>query len=108
MFVDDEVPVSGVYARIIHDRLPKFVVLMQLAEECAEVSKAALKLARIYQGENPTPVTEEEAIMMLNEEVADFFVCCSCIEEIDWDVVSSIYDEKMKRWATRLANVKEQ
>jgi hypothetical protein len=35
--------------------------LEQLAEECAELSQAALKLARLHRGENPTPVTEQEA-----------------------------------------------
>lgn len=32
----------------------------QLAEEATELDKAALKLARIYRGENPTPVTESQ------------------------------------------------
>ena len=30
--------------------------LEQLAEEAAELSQAALKLARVLRGENPTPV----------------------------------------------------
>ena len=36
-------------------------MLEQLAEECNELGKAALKLARIVRKNNPTPVTEEQA-----------------------------------------------
>lgn len=34
----------------------------QAAEECTELAKAFLKLARIIRNENPTPVTMEEAM----------------------------------------------
>lgn len=47
--------------RII-DEIGKAAMLEQLAEECTELAKAALKMARIIRNENPTPVTEEEAI----------------------------------------------
>lgn len=42
-----------------------------LAEETSELSHAALKLARIVRGENPTPVKESEAVTHLAEEMAD-------------------------------------
>lgn len=32
-------------------------LLEQLAEECSELAQAALKLARLERGENPTPKT---------------------------------------------------
>ena len=35
-------------------------LLEQLAEECGELTQAALKLARLRRGENPTPKTEKE------------------------------------------------
>lgn len=31
-----------------------------LAEECIELAHAALKMARVKRGENPTPATEEK------------------------------------------------
>ena len=37
-------------------------LLEQLAEECGELTQAALKLARLRRGENPTPKTEQECI----------------------------------------------
>ena len=45
--------------------------LEQLAEEAAELSKAALKLARVIRGENPTPVSYAQAVDSLMEEAAD-------------------------------------
>lgn len=42
-------------------KLPKAALLEQAAEEAAELAQACLKLARVYRGENPTPVTEEKA-----------------------------------------------
>ena len=43
-------------------------MLEQLAEEAAELSQAALKLARVLRGENPTPVTRREVRKHLIEE----------------------------------------
>ena len=49
----------------------------QLAEECAELGKAALKMARILRGENPTPVTTAEAQDAIIEEYTDLEICAS-------------------------------
>lgn len=43
-------------------------MLEQLAEEAAELSQAALKLARALRGENPTLVTRREVRKHLIEE----------------------------------------
>lgn len=48
-------------------------MLEQLAEEAAELSQAALKLARVLRGENPTTVTRKEARKHLTEEYTDVF-----------------------------------
>jgi hypothetical protein len=53
----------------------KTAMLEQLAEEATELAKAALKLARIYRAENPTPVTEDEAYKNLVEEYTDVETC---------------------------------
>lgn len=45
--------------------------LEQLAEEAAELSQAALKVARIIRRENPTPVGYCQAVDNLKEEAAD-------------------------------------
>lgn len=60
--------------RII-DEIGKAAMFEQLAEECTELAKAALKMARIIRNENPTPVTEEEAIANIREEYTDVVQC---------------------------------
>lgn len=47
---------------------------MMLAEEAAEVSQAAAKIARIFEGSNPTPKTMTEAWGDLTEEMNDIFL----------------------------------
>lgn len=50
-------------------------VYEQLAEECAELAKASLKMARISRGENPTSATYPEVIDNLAEEATDVYLC---------------------------------
>ena len=51
--------------------LPKPVLFVQLAEECDELGQAALKMFRILDGRNPTPIPIEQAIEKVFEEIAD-------------------------------------
>ncbi|MBR1616316.1 MAG: hypothetical protein IJ673_12700, partial [Treponema sp.] len=55
----------------IRDRLGLEELLTQLAEECGELTQAALKLRRAITSRNPTPVTRQEAVEKLHEEAAD-------------------------------------
>ena len=59
----------------IEKMIGKAALLDQLAEEASELTKAALKLSRILRGENPTPVTEQEAVNNLIEEFSDVIQC---------------------------------
>ena len=52
------------------DLIGRPAMLEMLAEEGSELSHAALKLARKYRGENPTPKSEMECIGALTEEIA--------------------------------------
>ena len=61
--------------RTIMDCIGRPAMLEQLAEECAELGKAALKMARIFRRENPTPVTKEDAEIALIEEYTDVVQC---------------------------------
>ena len=79
------------------------VLLEQLAEECAELAHAALKLARLERCENPTPKTEEECVAELKEELADVGLCIEVI--IHCKKIYGIYElqyAKQKRWAQRI------
>lgn len=83
------------------------VRLEQLAEECAELGHAALKLARILRGENPTPVGEAESREHLTEEVADVMVTVDSL--MDTRMLRDIgtrCTEKKDRWEQRLRQAK--
>lgn len=87
----------------IKQHLPEEELLLQLAEECAELAQAALKLRRAVTGINPTPITESEARASLLEEAADV----SCVlgllpDAADNAVICDIIQRKKARWAGRL------
>lgn len=89
----------------IREKLPKEELLAQLAEECAELVKAALKLRRVYDGKNPTPVKQHEAYKNLVEEIADVSLC---LEVLNMNTPNIMYEVshtmrmKMNRWCRRL------
>jgi len=45
----------------------------QVAEEAVELAHAAMKMQRILNGTNPTPVTEKEAMGKVMEEICDLY-----------------------------------
>lgn len=57
------------------EKIGSSAMLEQLAEEATELAHAALKLARIERGENPTPVLKEVAMDHLIEEYTDVVQC---------------------------------
>lgn len=71
----------------------------QLAEECTELAKACLKMSRIIRGENPTPVTREEAYELITEEFTDV-VQCALILGLNVDYSQMI--AKNNRWRERI------
>lgn len=87
----------------ILERLPRGEILAQLAEEADELGHSALKMRRVIDGRNPTPVTLEEAQEMLEEEVADVMLCFLLLG-IDWNdqQFGNRVAYKMNRWIERL------
>lgn len=87
----------------VHEVLSTEALLEQLAEECAELGKAALKVARINRGENPTPLLIEDAISNLVEEVGDVRVCLEVLQKKGFDFNTDSRERyKMRRWEKRL------
>lgn len=87
----------------IKQHLPQDELLAQLAEECAELSQAALKLRRALTGINPTPMTAEEARANLVEEIADVYnVSGFLLETEDFLEIYDIVQRKRERWLKRL------
>lgn len=87
----------------IKDLIGEAALLEQLAEEASELSKAALKKARILRGENPTPVTLEQADEDLIEEYTDV-IHCSIELQLLFD--GPQIDTKQKRWLNRIYDMK--
>ena len=88
---------------IIREKLSTEELLCQLAEECAELSQAALKLRRAIQKENPTPVSINDAGEHLIEEIADVRLVVKVLEYDTFDLVyQNIMRHKLKRWVRRL------
>ena len=79
-------------------------ILCQLAEECAELTQAALKLRRALTGKNPTPVTNEQAIDGLIEEIADVQLCIEMLflSHDEEEKVRRTIKQKVKRWSERI------
>lgn len=77
-------------------------LLEQLAEECAELAHAALKLARLERGENPTPKTEEECVENLLEELGDVNLCMSVVEANRGIHIRCLSVDKKARWSQRI------
>ena len=79
----------------------------QLAEECVELSHAALKLARYLRGENKVHGhTEEDLRDHLCEEFADLTVCLTEIawaNLIDAHCVDEWVEKKIERMHKRFA-----
>lgn len=72
----------------VFNLLPEEELLAQLAEECSEAAKAALKLRRARDGVNPTPVSEEEAFSNLVEELATSTFAPSYCSAVSWTMTT--------------------
>ena len=83
----------------------KEYMFRQLAEECSELTQAALKYIRALR--NETPMRIDEAIEHLTEEIADVrvmidAVTATVLSERDVDNVLGIKEQKLDRWKKRL------
>ena len=80
------------------EKIGRAAMLEQLAEEASELSQAALKMARIMRGENPTPVTRIQAEKNLIEEYTDVRLCA---KDLDLRKDSAMAREKLQRFLRR-------
>ena len=79
-------------------------LLAGLAEECGELTQAALKLRRVYVSNNPTPVSENEANERLHEEIADVLLYVRMLD-VNRVYIEDIITKKEERWKKRLGIV---
>lgn len=93
--------------RFISKKLGARERLEVLAEEAVELSQAALKMIRAYKmggAVNPTPITPNEALENLFEEIADVELAVEALGfyYMSRRRISEIKEEKRKRWFERL------
>lgn len=89
------------YQEYILSVLTERELLEQLAEEAAELAKAALKLIRAEGlSNNTTPITAGQARTDLQEEFSDILMVAELLELIDCQDA-----KKWRRWAERLARL---
>ena len=87
----------------IKNRLSETERLLGLTEEALELALAALKLRRVLDGKNPTPVSEERATENLLEEYGDVLNSIEVLvtpSQHEQAVQSRFY--KRNRWVCRL------
>lgn len=89
----------------IAKKVPLDALLMQLAEECGELTQAAGKYYRAIHGGNPTSLTPADALGKLVEEIADVNVAAEAVRVklgISCDTIAEVEDAKIERWRMRL------
>lgn len=86
-------------ASFVRDRLELDEIYAQLAEEAAELGHAALKMRRVINRKNPTPVDADDAFESVVEEASDVIAVL--------DTLHIARDEcriaqKLTRWEERI------
>ena len=89
----------------IEEKTGQEYMLRQLAEECAELCQAALKLIRAWNGE--TPVMTVEARYHLTEELADVMIMTEwaywcLLSQNEIEQCDAIVAKKLKRMTKRI------
>ena len=106
---DRAVPMGGVQeVNQVIEAIGLPAVLEQCAEELAELTQAALKMARKLRGENPTPMTHAQAAEHLHEELGDVRLCLKGLDvAMGGDNTTAVEAEKLQRWLDRLTPERE-
>lgn len=90
--------------RYIKHTLGERVLWEQLGEESAELTQAALKYIRAAGlNNNPTPITQDEALANVKEELQDVLCVCELLGLID---NVEMNEKKLERWVNRIGDMK--
>lgn len=85
--------------KVMVDKVGDAAMYEQLAEECTELAKAALKASRQIRGDNPPRMTPKEIWACLEEEVADVWFCLKELDlKIDPELVKFKEERFLKAW----------
>lgn len=85
--------------------LPLEDLLLQLGEESGELAQATTKYVRKRRGNNPTPLTDNDCLKAVLEEIADVQVATEvllgCLG-LKQDALEPMRQKKLDRWQERL------
>lgn len=101
-FEDDSCSDCAIELERINDILGPVAMWLQLAEEAAELSQAAAKLARFYEGHNPVAYDIRNSDTLkekLIEELTDVSVV---VDALGMRVNPVLYVDKVSRWTSRI------
>lgn len=84
----------------IREHIGNTDLLIQIGEECAELSQAIFKLIRKINQSNPTPKTVDEINRDIEEELTDVQLCIDVIGGCYLN--HSQYGAKLDRWVERI------
>lgn len=88
------------------EKIGKAAMLEQLAEECAELTQAALKYARFIRRDNPTNKSFGDIYKNYCEEIADVRICLKELSStFDEDDIASWTDLKHERIRDRIDRI---
>ena len=76
----------------------------QLAEECAELAQAALKMERLMRGSNPPGMDGADCRRLVLEEAADVYLMLDVLNYADTKLLRNSMTYKAMRWLKRIAS----
>lgn len=88
---------------LILEKIGEEAMWMQLAEEAAELSQVAAKMARYLHGTNPVAKSEVEIRAGIMEEYADVI---NCARHLAIPINENLIYAKNRRWRQRLGLIK--
>ncbi len=87
---------------MIFDRIGAAATYEMLAEESIEMAHAAMKMARILRGENPTPLKMEDAFKNICEEYTDVAICLRELPvKVNEDLMCRKKERFLQRWKAK-------
>lgn len=101
-FEDDSYPECTIELEHINDILGPVAMWLQLAEEAAELSQAAAKLARFYEGRNPVAHDIRNSDTLKEKLVEELTDVAIVVDALGMRVNPGLYLDKVSRWTSRI------
>lgn len=92
---------SNIRLAYVASQLTDGALLLQLAEECSELSAVISKYLRKMYTYNVSSKSKDEILQDLRDELADVHVALDAVLE-KFPEVSELYENKLTRWCERL------